>query len=110
MKKVLSIVLLFVVVFAFAGTELTIHYHRWDGNYDGWNLWIWPSEPVSKEGAAYQFTGKDDYGVVAKVTLPDTLTKVGIIVRLNEWQQKDVSADRFITVKDGKAEVWLLQG
>ena len=109
-KKVLSIVLLFVVVFAFAGTELTIHYHRWDGNYDGWNLWIWPSEPVSKEGAAYQFTGKDDYGVVAKVTLPDTLTKVGIIVRLNEWQQKDVSADRFITVKDGKAEVWLLQG
>lgn len=109
-KKVLSIVLLFVVVLAFAGTELTIHYHRWDGNYDGWNLWIWPSEPVSKEGAAYQFTGKDDYGVVAKVTLPDTLTKVGIIVRLNEWQQKDVSADRFITVKDGKAEVWLLQG
>ncbi|HPT53327.1 MAG TPA: type I pullulanase [Fervidobacterium sp.] len=109
-KKVLSIVLLFVVVFAFAGTELTIHYHRWDGNYDGWNLWIWPSEPVSKEGAAYQFTGKDDYGVVAKVVLPDTLTKVGVIVRLNEWQQKDVSADRFITVKDGKAEVWLLQG
>ncbi|HRD21031.1 MAG TPA: type I pullulanase, partial [Fervidobacterium sp.] len=109
-KKVLSIVLLFVVVFAFAGTELTIHYHRWDGNYDGWNLWIWPAEPVSKEGAAYQFTGKDDYGVVAKVTLADTLTKVGIIVRLNEWQQKDVSADRFITIKDGKAEVWLLQG
>ncbi|MGB4263076.1 MAG: type I pullulanase, partial [Fervidobacterium sp.] len=51
-----------------------------------------------------------DYGVVAKVTLADTLTKVGIIVRLNEWQQKDVSADRFITIKDGKAEVWLLQG
>ncbi|MGC8954999.1 MAG: type I pullulanase [Fervidobacterium sp.] len=106
--SVLSILLIFV--FSFAGTELIIHYHRWDGNYDGWNLWIWWVEPISKDGAAYQFTERDDYGVVARVKFDETLTKVGIIVRLNEWQQKDVAMDRFITIKDGKAEVWLLEG
>jgi len=111
--KLRNMVIFFVllsVVFAFAGTELIIHYHRWDGNYDGWNLWIWWMEPISKEGAAYQFTEIDDYGVVARVKFDETLTKVGIIVRLREWQEKDVAMDRFINVKDGKAEVWLLQG
>ncbi|SHN69191.1 type I pullulanase [Fervidobacterium gondwanense] len=112
MLRKISVLLLvlFLLTFALAETELIIHYHRWDGNYDGWNLWIWWVEPISKDGAAYQFTEKDDFGVVARVKFPETLTKVGIIVRLNEWVQKDVAMDRFITIKDGKAEVWLLQG
>ncbi len=109
-KKALVFLFLLAVVFSYAATELVIHYHRWDGNYDGWNLWIWWVEPISKDGAAYQFTEKDDFGVVARVKFDETLTKVGIIVRLNEWQEKDVAMDRFITIKDGKAEVWLLQG
>jgi pullulanase len=111
LKKLSVITLIvFALSISFAETELIIHYHRWDGNYDGWNLWIWWVEPISKEGAAYQFTEKDDFGVVAKVKFPETLTKVGIIVRLGEWKEKDVAMDRFITIKDGKAEVWLLQG
>nr|2J71_A Chain A, PULLULANASE [Thermotoga maritima]2J72_A Chain A, PULLULANASE [Thermotoga maritima]2J72_B Chain B, PULLULANASE [Thermotoga maritima]2J73_A Chain A, PULLULANASE [Thermotoga maritima]2J73_B Chain B, PULLULANASE [Thermotoga maritima] len=94
----------------FTETTIVVHYHRYDGKYDGWNLWIWPVEPVSQEGKAYQFTGEDDFGKVAVVKLPMDLTKVGIIVRLNEWQAKDVAKDRFIEIKDGKAEVWILQG
>ncbi|ODN30400.1 type I pullulanase [Fervidobacterium thailandense] len=107
---VFSLLVVFLAVLSFAETELIIHYHRWDGNYEGWNLWIWWVEPISKEGAAYQFTERDDFGVVARVKFPVTLTKVGIIVRLGEWREKDVAMDRFITIKDGKAEVWLLQG
>ncbi len=110
MRRIFSVLLLLTVVVLFAQTELIIHYHRFDENYEGWNLWIWYVEPISAEGKAYQFTEKDDYGVVAKVVLPDTLTKVGIIVRLGEWVMKDVAMDRFIEIKDGKAEVWLLQG
>lgn len=109
-RRVLTGVFLLVLALSFAQTELVIHYHRWDGNYEGWNLWIWWVEPIAKEGAAYQFTERDDFGVVARVTFKETLTKVGIIVRLGEWREKDVAVDRFVTVKDGRAEVWLLQG
>ncbi|WDV46611.1 type I pullulanase [Clostridiaceae bacterium M8S5] len=95
-------------------TELIIHYHRFDKNYDGWNLWIWP---FTKDGGTYQFTETDDFGVVAKVKIPDTegLEKIGFIVKYsdggNEWANKEFS-DRFITkfTQEGKAEIWLAQG
>lgn len=108
--KLWLLLVLLLSVLIFSETTIVVHYHRYDGKYDGWNLWIWPVEPVSQEGKAYQFTGEDDFGKVAVVKLPMDLTKVGIIVRLNEWQAKDVAKDRFIEIKDGKAEVWILQG
>ncbi|MBO8160741.1 MAG: type I pullulanase [Thermosipho sp. (in: Bacteria)] len=110
MKKFLVILLILISLFAFSKTTIIVHYHRFDNNYEGWNLWIWPMKPVAMEGKSYQFTEKDDFGVVAKVVLDMDLDQVGIIVRLNEWQMKDVAKDRFIDIKDGKAEVWILQG
>jgi pullulanase len=109
-KKVLFLIFVLISLVAFSKTVITVHYHRFDDNYAGWNLWIWPSKPVSMEGKAYQFTETDDFGVVAKIELDMDLEEVGIIVRLNEWQAKDVAKDRFIKIKDGKAEVWILQG
>ena len=93
-----------------AKTELTIHYTRFESDYQGWNLWLWPK---GGEGKAYQFTANDNFGKVAKVTVPDTanVEEIGIIVRLEEWKSKDVSQDRFITkFENGKAEIWLIQG
>jgi len=93
-----------------AKTELTIHYTRFEGDYKGWNLWLWPK---GGEGKAYEFTANDSFGKVAKVSVPDTanVEEIGIIVRLDEWKSKDVSQDRFITkFVDGKAEIWLIQG
>lgn len=112
MKRFLLLVILaiYAVGFLFASTTVIVHYHRFDGNYEGWNLWIWPVEPIGQEGKSYQFTDVDDFGVKATVVLDLDLTKVGIIVRLGEWQMKDVAKDRFIEIKDGFAEVWILQG
>jgi len=93
-----------------AKTELTIHYTRFEGDYKGWNLWLWPK---GGEGKAYEFTANDSFGKVAKVVVPDTanVEEIGIIVRLEEWKSKDVSQDRFITkFENGKAEIWLIQG
>jgi len=98
--------------------KLTIHYNRPAGDYSGWNLWIWKNSerdtqdsPVSSSGV--QFTGEDDFGKVANVTLTgmSTFKDVGIIVRLNDWSAKDISDDRFISKFDanGNAEVWLVQ-
>ncbi len=29
---------------------LIIHYHRFDPNYAGWQLWLWPHEPTPGDG------------------------------------------------------------
>lgn len=67
--------------------------------------------PISLSGI--QFTGEDDFGKVANVTLTEmsAFKDVGIIVRLNDWSAKDTSDDRYISQFDanGNAEVWLVQ-
>ena len=90
-------------------TELTIHYSRFEGDYKDWNIWLWPK---GGEGKSYEFTEDDAFGKVARVTVPGTanVQEIGIIVRLGEWQTKDVQQDRFITkFENGKAEIWLIQ-
>ena len=89
-----------------------VHYHRYDSNYDGWNIWLWPE---NGDGYAYQFSGEDEYGPVAEtmVTVPDS-GRIGVIVRLNEWEAKDIDADRYIDAShvddNGILDVYLLQG
>ncbi|RKX40028.1 MAG: pullulanase, partial [Thermotogae bacterium] len=110
LRKIVFLIILTSCVL-FSSTTIIVHYHRYDRNYEGWNLWIWPHEPISREGKAYEFTEKDEFGVRAVVKLDETCTKVGIIVRLREWEMKDVAKDRFIDIPEsGVAEVWILQG
>ncbi|OQY10178.1 MAG: type I pullulanase [Marinitoga sp. 4572_148] len=90
-------------------TVLILHYHRFDNNYNGWNLWIWPHKPQSLDGHAYQFNGKDEFGPYAIITFDEKYTELGYIVRLNEWQAKDVAKDRFVKIpKSGVAEIWVI--
>lgn len=90
--------------------ELRIHYRRFDENYDGWNLWLWPE---GGEGEAYDFTSEDEYGKVAVIGVDVTdASKIGFIMRKGEWEAKDVDMDRFISVskaKDGSIDVYLLE-
>ncbi len=92
--------------------KVRVHYHRFDGNYDGWNLWLWPE---GGSGAAYSFTESDDFGVVAETLVPGSIdaANIGIIVRLNEWEAKDVDQDRFISTakvnSQGILEIYLVQ-
>ncbi|MCX7773064.1 MAG: alpha-amylase family glycosyl hydrolase, partial [Clostridia bacterium] len=138
MKKALSILLaLFLVIQSFAfvsdtniataetnaltdGTPKTVRivYYRFDQNYEGWNLWVWPRDG---EGAVYNFT-KDvtlqSNGKTAKVAEIDVskfgTQEAGVIVRLNDWEAKDVDSDRFFplnkTDKDGVLTLYLVQG
>ena len=88
-------------------TTVVLHYTRPDENYTGWNLWAWNS---GAEGKAYKFDYEDDFGKVAVVQLKDECSELGFIVRLNEWEDKDISDDRTIAVSDGFAEVWITSG
>ncbi len=94
---------------------LVVHYNRFDEEYGEWNLWLWPNEPVGLEGEAYMFTEETDYGVMMRLDLTTTnmadSTRIGIIVRTNNWD-KDVAEDRFIDLtfdENNEMHVYLVQ-
>ena len=99
--------------------KLVVHYQRPAGDYTGWNLWLWRNssnnandKTLDSKGIA--FNGEDSFGKVLTIEIPDMkgFDDVGIIVRLNDWAEKDIGDDRFISTFDanGKAEVWLRKG
>ncbi|MFM7029643.1 MAG: type I pullulanase, partial [Micrococcales bacterium] len=98
---------------AAADHSVTIHYHRFAGDYTGWDIWSWPK---GKAGKAYTFGGTpDSFGQVANYTVTGSGTgDVGFIIRFggDKWTAKDVGADRYISQWDGNnnAEIWLVEG
>ena len=106
-----------VNVEADSADTLVVHYYRFDEDYSGWNMWLWPFEPVGGDGQGYNFDGTDDYGAISTITLSNTnlvdSTTIGIIVRLNEWEAKDIGADRHIDMTnpntEGEVHIWLIQ-
>ncbi|ERJ13193.1 alpha-amylase family glycosyl hydrolase [Haloplasma contractile] len=96
--------------------EVIVHYKRTDGDYDGWNLWVWEALPSNGEGNAYQFTEDDSYGKVARIELTGDLkraTLLGALPRLNDWQEKDVNQDRFIDLTKltgDELHIWMTEG
>ncbi|MGW0839173.1 pullulanase-type alpha-1,6-glucosidase [Streptomyces sp. NPDC002787] len=90
-------------------TKAVLHYHRADGNYDGWGLHVWsgaadptdwskPLEPVRT----------DAYGAVFEVPLTDGATSLSYII--HKGDEKDLSADQALDLKTNGHEVWLLSG
>ncbi|MBD5150256.1 MAG: type I pullulanase [Oscillibacter sp.] len=81
---------------------IKLHYHREDGNYDGWNAWIWG--PDNDGNYSGEFTETDENGgKVITVVNPGT-TRLGFIIRLrqgsNDWADKDTGDDRFINIPE----------
>jgi pullulanase len=87
---------------------LIVHYRRDAADYDGWNLWAWPT---GSDGGATAFTGSDAFGLYAVVVYEEAHTKMGFILRRGDWLEKDGDQDRMVEVNaDGVAEVWVRQG
>jgi pullulanase len=90
------------------GDPWVVHYFRPDGDYSGWDLWIWPAQP-NDNGAGYAFGAPDAEGfVTTKAYLPEETSEIGLIVRQggDSWTAKDVADDRF----SGAKEIWLISG
>ncbi|MFH9039498.1 pullulanase-type alpha-1,6-glucosidase [Streptomyces sp. NPDC017966] len=90
-------------------SKAILHYHRADGNYDGWGLHTWtgaanptdwsnPLEPVKT----------DAYGAVFEVPLTEGATSLSYI--LHKGDEKDLPTDRSLDLKADGHEVWLLNG
>lgn len=90
-------------------SKAVLHYHRADGNYDGWGLHVWtgaanptdwsnPLKPVKT----------DSYGAVFEVPLSDGATSLSYI--LHKGDEKDLPTDQSLDLKANGHEVWLVSG
>ncbi|MFJ8590194.1 pullulanase-type alpha-1,6-glucosidase [Streptomyces sp. NPDC093598] len=89
--------------------KAVLHYHRADGNYDGWGLHVWtgaadptdwsnPLKPVKT----------DSYGAVFEVPLTDGATSLSYI--LHKGDEKDLPTDQSLDLEANGHEVWLVSG
>lgn len=108
---ILSIIIPLGDVLPVKAADLTIklHYHRKDGKYDGWNVWMWDE---GGDGSSYDFK-KEGKDMVATKKVAPGAAKVGFIVRKGEWEEKDFDGDQFIDLSDmvsGTMEVFVESG
>lgn len=124
-KKVVLVLMIAIVGFininktvqAETASKLIVHYHRFDPNYSGWQLWLWPNEPTPGDGANFNFNGDDAFGKYMELDLVGSslegATRVGVIVKTSAWD-KDVAIDRFIDLTNpnelGEVHVYLVSG
>ncbi len=87
---------------------LKVHYHREDGNYTDWSVWLWAD---GQEGADYAFE-EEEGEMVATMEVTPGVTSVGFIVRTPDWG-KDIDADQFIDISEmvsGTVHVYVESG
>lgn len=93
---------------AAVGTTFIVHYGgRADNDYTGWNMWIWEE---GFDGSAVEFTAEDDFGKIAMYQCTENTDRIGFIVRLNEWEAKDVETDRYVEINGNTVEIWVTSG
>ena len=98
-----------------APRKVIVHYHRWDGDYEGRTVWTWDtgwSDPPIHVGEL------SDFGATFEIGIGDTAAdEIGLILRYgNEWGNGQNDRDgwipdgggdkenKFITVRDGEGE------
>ncbi|MGD6776399.1 pullulanase [Sutcliffiella horikoshii] len=76
--------------------QIVFSYERPDGEYEGWNLWVWGTGV--KDDQQHDFTEFKDGKAYAIIEVSDTAENVGFIVRKGNWEAKDFDGDRYIPV------------
>ncbi|MBL1081102.1 pullulanase-type alpha-1,6-glucosidase [Streptomyces actinomycinicus] len=91
------------------GTKAVVHYHRADGNYDGWGLHVWTGAANPTDWSNPLKPVKTDaYGAVYEVPLSGGATSLSYII--HKGDDKDLPADQSLDLKTNGYEVWLLNG
>ncbi|MEV6108607.1 pullulanase-type alpha-1,6-glucosidase [Streptomyces sp. NPDC051940] len=90
-------------------SKAVLHYHRADGNYDGWGLHTWTGAANPTEWAQpLQPSRIDSYGAVYEVPLAAGATSLSYIV--HKGDEKDLPADQSLDLTANGHEVWMLNG
>jgi len=91
--------------------EITVklHYSRPDGDYAGWNAWMWT---LTKGGQDYAFSQKEEDRIATMVVDGYTTTVINFIVRKGQWETQEF-AERQIdvsTVLSGTVHCYVTSG
>ncbi|RRR85581.1 pullulanase-type alpha-1,6-glucosidase [Streptomyces sp. RP5T] len=90
-------------------TKAVLHYHRADGNYDGWGLHVWTGAANPTEWSKpLDPVRTDAYGAVYEVPLNDGATSLSYII--HKGDEKDLPTDQSLDLTADGREVWLLNG
>ncbi|WP_392670004.1 pullulanase-type alpha-1,6-glucosidase [Streptomyces sp. LN785] len=88
-------------------TKAVLHYHRADGDYDGWGLHTWTGAKDPTDWAKpLQPVKKDAYGVTFEVPLTDGATSLSYI--LHKGDEKDLPSDQSLDIATYGHEVWMV--
>ncbi|GHD29142.1 1,4-alpha-glucan branching enzyme [Streptomyces galbus] len=89
--------------------KAVLHYHRADGDYDGWGLHVWTGAANPTEWSNPLRPVKTDaYGAVYEVPLSAGATSLSYI--LHKGDQKDLPTDQSLDLTAAGHEVWLVSG
>ncbi|GEC09293.1 1,4-alpha-glucan branching enzyme [Streptomyces spinoverrucosus] len=90
-------------------SKAVLHYHRADGDYDGWGIHVWSGAAQPTDWSKPLMPVKtDSYGAVFEVPLTEGATSLSYII--HKGDEKDLSADQALDLKANGHEVWLLSG
>ena len=80
------------------GITVKFHYARSDGNYEGWDMWIWDPDGTTAIPTPTPLV-EENGEMVATVSIKPGTTRVGYIVRYggDQWI-KDIPEDQFISI------------
>ncbi|MER5217306.1 pullulanase-type alpha-1,6-glucosidase [Streptomyces sp. NPDC002838] len=90
-------------------TKAVLHYHRADGDYDGWGLHVWTGAANPTEWSnPLKPVKTDTYGAVFEVPLTSGATSLSYIV--HKGDDKDLPTDQSLDLTANGHEVWLVSG
>lgn len=113
-----SFIMFFLCLFAFSSLafaadngKVKVNYQRKNKDYSNMRIWTWEGGQAPKDAwpNGWEAKGKNDFGVYFEVPLVLAAKKVGFVLVDKTTETKDVEADRFIELSQGK-EVWIIQG
>jgi glycosidase len=85
-----------------------IHYHRIDGDYDGWGLHVWAGAATPTDWTSpIMPAGRDRFGVYFRVPLAPDATALSYII--HKGDQKDLPEDQELDLATYGHEVWVIQ-
>lgn len=89
--------------------KAVLHYHRADGDYDGWGLHTWTGAAAPTDWAKPLLPVRTDaYGATYEVPLTDGATSLSYI--LHKGDEKDLPSDQSLDIASYGHEVWMLGG
>lgn len=80
--------------------SITFHYHRPDGDYTGWNLWVNDPDGYSDLDRYFQLVDEGNGDRVATVPVDASTERLYYRIRLREWEATDFPEEQYIDLTD----------